>query len=339
MQQLDSLWREQGLGGPICFSWIDWLQNDALPFLGITERLLLTFTPRDPAPGQSSHVGPAGKTPALPSPSQRMQLDVRTLAHDKAAVDMKQDEHQASQQLAGPANASRAGSAYLQSRQTNGASHQALDRQYRQHQHFQGSGSISKEQAPQRGQEGRQTAHDCAAERSCNGQLGTSKHRSSSQQIHGTALNPNAHAWQPQSCPQSESGGLQAEQGHERAAVPAGKRLMQSLQPEQPVSAAGTAKLGRSARASGMADASQAQAASSPLGELEKPVSDTSTLGERLEHVSLGSRAAKSEECLDPSCDMEQVAKLFTRLAAYSKMRDRELFKEVRQYHCMYGPA
>ena len=30
---------QQGLGGPICFSWIDWLQNDALPFLGITERL------------------------------------------------------------------------------------------------------------------------------------------------------------------------------------------------------------------------------------------------------------------------------------------------------------
>ena len=51
-----------------------------------------------------------------------------------------------------------------------------------------------------------------------------------------------------------------------------------------------------------------------------------------------GSRATSSEESLDSSSDMEQIAKLFTRLAAYSKMRDRQLFKEVRR-HCLYGLA
>ena len=33
---------------------------------------------------------------------------------------------------------------------------------------------------------------------------------------------------------------------------------------------------------------------------------------------------------------MEQIAKLFASLAAYSKMRDRELFREVRQFYCSY---
>lgn len=44
-EQLQDLWREQGQGAPICFTWTDWIQNNALPFLGITERLLLTFNP------------------------------------------------------------------------------------------------------------------------------------------------------------------------------------------------------------------------------------------------------------------------------------------------------
>ena len=341
-QQLDSLWREQGVGGPICFSWIDWLQNDALPFLGITERLLLTFTPHDPAPAQSSHVGPAAKTPALPSPAQRMQLNVRALAHDKAAADMEQGESQVSQQLAGPANASQAGRAFLQSSGTIGASDQASDRQQSQHHHLQDGGSLTKEQAPQTNHQGRQTAVNGAAERSSNGQLGR-KIKGRSQSNHGTSLNPDAHAWQPhgaQSCLRGETqatseqgqgpGSLQAEQNQERAAVPAGEHIVQTLQPEQPAVAAGTAKVASPGPATGMAEIEQRWPASSHLGELGKPILGTGTHGERLEHVRLGSRATKPEQRLDSSCAMEQVAKLFTRLAAYSKMRDRELFKEVR---------
>ena len=340
MQQLDSLWQEQGLGGPICFSWIDWLQNDALPFLGITERLLLTFTPRDPAPPQSFPEGPAAEAPGLALPAQRMQPDMRALAHSKAATDMEEGGSQAGQQLAGPANASQAGRAYSQSSRTSGASHQASDRQQSQHHHFQDSGSLIEGQAPQRDHQGRQTAHIYAAERSCNGQLGASKHRSRSQSNNGAPLNPNAHAWQPcsvQSCPQSESqaaseqgqvpGRMQTEQSQAGAAVPACEHLLQTLQIEQP------------ALATGMAEAKQPQPASSRFGELEKPVPGTSTQRINLERVRLGSRAIESKQCLDPSCDMEQVAKLYTHLAAYSKMRDRELFKEVRQYHFIYGSA
>ena len=52
-----------------------------------------------------------------------------------------------------------------------------------------------------------------------------------------------------------------------------------------------------------------------------------------------GSEATKSEESLDYSSDMEHIAKLLTRLAAYSKMRDRELFREVSQCHCLCGLA
>ena len=351
-QQLDSLWREQGLGGPICFSWIDWLQNDALPFLGITERLLLTFMPHDPVPVQSSHGRLAAEAPRLPLPAQRMQPDGRALAHGKAAADKERDERQASQQLAGPADASQAHCASLQSSRMNEASHQAADRQQTQHQHFQVSGSRTKEQAPQRDHLGRQTADDCAAEQSSNAQLGMYKHISGSLSNHRASLNPNAHAWQPcgvQCClrPELQAASEQGQgpghlkgPGHEWAAVPAGEHLMQqTLQPEQSVSEAGIAKVRSSTPATGMAEAEQPWPASSHLAELEEPVSGTGTQGEHLEKVRAGSRATKSEQSLDPSSDMEQIAKLFTRLAAYSKMRDRELFKEVRKYHCLYGSA
>ncbi len=41
-QQLDRLWQEQGPGLPVGFVWIDWLQNEALPFLGLQGGLLLS---------------------------------------------------------------------------------------------------------------------------------------------------------------------------------------------------------------------------------------------------------------------------------------------------------
>lgn len=332
VQQLDSLWREQGLGGPICFSWMDWLQNDALPFLGINERLLLTFMPHDSTLAHSFHDRTAAEAPRLLLPAQREQLDSRALAHGKAAAGIVQTERQASQQLAGPANASRAGSNHLQSSQTNGVSHHAPDRQHIQHQHSQNSGSLTGGQAPQRDCKGRQTADDRAAERSSSGQLGTCKHRNRSQSHHGVPLNPKAHAWQPRDEPGQRPGRVQAEQSQDEAAVPSGEQISH---PEQAASAAGTAKLEGPAPATGMADADQPLPASSHPGELAKPVSGIGTQGEHLESMRPGSTASKSARSLDPSSDMEQIAKLFTRLAAYSKMRDRELFREVRRYQCL----
>ena len=344
-QQLDALWREQGLGGPICFSWIDWLQHDVLPFLGITERLLLTFTSHDPALVEDCHERAAAEAPRVPVPAERVQPDSGALASDKAAAGIEQDEWQASQQLAGPASASQGGGACLQRSQMNRGSHQAPDRQQTQRPHFQDNGSLTEAKAPQREHRGRQTADDCAAEQSSTGQLGRWKHKSRSQSNHGTSLNPMAHAWRPngvQSCLQSGAhaasdrgqgpGRLQAQQSPDRAAVPAGEQRMQTLQPGQPVSGAGTAKLKSSASATGMAEAAQPLPASSHLGELKEPVPAPSTPREFSGHGRAGSRATSSEPPLDSSSDMEQVAKLFTRLAAYSKMRDRELYKEVRQY-------
>ena len=41
-QQLDRLWQEQGPGLPVGYVWIDWLQNDALQFLGLQDGLMLS---------------------------------------------------------------------------------------------------------------------------------------------------------------------------------------------------------------------------------------------------------------------------------------------------------
>ena len=249
-QQLGSLWRGQGLGGPICFSWIDWLQNDVLSFLGITERLLLTFTPHDPAPSQSSHERPTAEAPRLPPPAQRMDLDVRAPAHEKAAADVEQVERQAGQQLAGPAKAPQAGSSNLQSSRMNGASRQAPDRQQTQHQHFQDNGSLIEQQAPWRYHLGRQTADDCAAERSSNGQLGMRKNVNRSQSNHGASPQSTcaclaasrvcrpAHGQSQQAASKQGQGPrrLQEEQSQQGAAVLAGKQLMQNLQPERSLS-------------------------------------------------------------------------------------------------------
>ena len=297
MQQLDTLWREQGLGGPVCFSWIDWLQNDALPFLGITERLLLTFTPHDPASAQSFPEGPAAEAPRLLLPAQPMQPGGSALT----AANMDQGERQANQRLVGSAKASQASDGSLQNNAMNGMSHQAPHRQQKKHQHSRDSGSLTEEQALWRDCQGRQRADDCAAGRSSNLQLDMCERRSRSQSSHGASLNPNAHAWQPrgmQSCRQPEPqaaseqgqgpGCLQAEQSHERAAV------------------------------------------------LEEPVSAPGTQRDDSESVRAGSRATSPEQLLDSLSDMEQIAKLYTRLATYSKMRDRELFKEVRPFYCLY---
>lgn len=42
LQQLDHLWEKQGPGLPIGFEWINWLQNEALEFLGLQDGLLLS---------------------------------------------------------------------------------------------------------------------------------------------------------------------------------------------------------------------------------------------------------------------------------------------------------
>ncbi len=49
-QQLHQLWEDQGAGFPICFTWLDWLKTEALPFLGVSSTLVLS----DPASNSSS---------------------------------------------------------------------------------------------------------------------------------------------------------------------------------------------------------------------------------------------------------------------------------------------
>jgi E3 ubiquitin-protein ligase RNF14 len=44
-QQLLALWHEQGPGGPVCYTWADWLQSSALQHLGAAEGLVLADEP------------------------------------------------------------------------------------------------------------------------------------------------------------------------------------------------------------------------------------------------------------------------------------------------------
>ena len=43
--QLSELWQEQGPGGPVCYTWADWLQSSALQHLGAADALLLEGQP------------------------------------------------------------------------------------------------------------------------------------------------------------------------------------------------------------------------------------------------------------------------------------------------------
>lgn len=52
-KQLEDLWQQQGPGLPIGFLWIDWLQNEALSFLGLQDGIFLK--PQGP-PVYSEHV-------------------------------------------------------------------------------------------------------------------------------------------------------------------------------------------------------------------------------------------------------------------------------------------
>jgi hypothetical protein len=69
-QHLAGLWREQGPGLPIGFTWIDWLQNEALSFLGWQDAFVL-FEPAGTAMEHvSSSSRPSASVAGLDSPAQ-----------------------------------------------------------------------------------------------------------------------------------------------------------------------------------------------------------------------------------------------------------------------------
>ena len=71
-RQLLRLWDEQGPGGPVCYSWVDWLQSSALACLGICESLVL---------GGSG----SGSSSAGGSGSRRLELQAGSGEQDAAA--------------------------------------------------------------------------------------------------------------------------------------------------------------------------------------------------------------------------------------------------------------
>ena len=55
-QQLLALWQEQGPGGPVCYTWADWLQCSALQHLGAAETLVLADEPATSSSSSGSTV-------------------------------------------------------------------------------------------------------------------------------------------------------------------------------------------------------------------------------------------------------------------------------------------
>lgn len=81
-QQLDRLWQEQGPGLPVGFVWIDWLQNEALQFLGLQDGLLLSGNGGF-SDSEGSQASGRGSSSSRLSPSAPEWVPGCAISHDK----------------------------------------------------------------------------------------------------------------------------------------------------------------------------------------------------------------------------------------------------------------
>jgi len=333
-QQLLELWKEQALGGPICFTWTDWLQNDALAFIGITDRLLLTFNPLEFPTAQSSHSSLAAEEHELHDPGQSAESEqsARELAScSKASADNMLSNGKLGQQLtdssAGstmPGKAVPSGTKEADSREPAGAqstrSAQSASKTNGKH-----VAHIGGEESGAGGSNARSSQHR---------RPGRRKQKDSLQSSPAKALDPKASVWQP-------PGGLKAaslpEPSTEKASHPLQYRMpsqaQQSGQKSSITKSSASVLPGSKAEQSHNSSSAQSSAEEREGECIESAAaSATSREKESVDSVAADSSRLGTPQTQTSESDMERVVKLYMHLTAYSKSRQRELFQEVRVF-------
>ena len=309
-QQLLELWKEQGPGCPVCFTWTDWLQNDALPFLCITDMLLLTFDPHALLTPESRPVPAAAGEYGL-EPCQSSEQTREPAPRSKPAADSLQADGSAGLLLAHSSACLRAPGRAL----SPSSSHKDSG----QHTEAAGASMAGRRQAARTGSPGVQASESTSRRPGRRRQTGSPQHNSA------RALDPKAAAWQPpdglEATPLPESRTAQQPSHHLQETWP--QRAQQGKQ-AMPYPAAANMP---SVLVNGQAELSQESSSAHKSAEDRQ--------NEHLENgaaelVGLGSSTAGASSTKTPGSDLDRVVQLYMHLTAYSKSRQRELFREAR---------
>ena len=314
-QQLLGLWKEQGPGCPVCFTWTDWLQNDALPFLGVTDTLLLTFDPRAVPATASSPLSLAAGEHRLNS-HQGMHQACELDPHSKPSADSLQPNGSASEQSAHNTSCLQASGRTL----TPSSSHK--DNRHGPDAAGANSASVATgKQAARTGSQG-ELASESSASRQDARRPGRRRQRGGPQR--GPALDPKAAAWQPPD-------GLEALSLPEHSTEQQPSHCLQrrglahAQQSKQAVLYPVVART-PSPVVDGQAEGSEN---SSTAHNTAQDRENGSVEGEAEESVAAGSSTAGSSPPKTSGSDLERVVQLYMRLTAYSKGRERQLFQEA----------
>lgn len=331
-QQLLELWKEQALGGPICFTWTDWLQNDALAFLGITKNLLLTFNPLEFPAAESSHSSLAAEEHEFHSSSQSAESK-RSAKESASCSEVSADNMQSNGKLGQQLTDSSAGSIMPRKAATLGTK-EADSREPAGAQSTQSAQSANKTNGKHVAHIGGQEsgAGSSSARSSQYRQPGRRKQKDSSQSSPAKALDPKANVWQP-------PGGLKAASLPEPSTETVSHLLQHRTPPQTQQSgqkssiteSSGSVLLGSKAEQSHNPSSAQPFVEEREGECIESAaVSATSREKEKVDSVAADSSRSGTPQTQTSESDMERVVKLYMHLAAYSKSRERELYQEVR---------
>ena len=315
-QQLLGLWKEQGPGGPICFTWTDWLQNDALPFLGITDTLLLKLDPHA-MPAVENGIGSLAAEERRLEPSQSNRKAAELAYGSKLSADSSPSSGSASQQLS-HSNACQEASCSASTPRTGHVNS-------RQHADSLGesdaSMASSKPVCPQLDTE---HANEGIASNSDAGRSGRRKHRGSPQMSPAKALDPRAAAWQPQDGLEAPSlpklAPAQHLRHHLQKQAPGPSRHTEQAVPDTAATAPATAHRNSKAKLREKSSSTHTDA---------EDRQNRYRATESVESGAGASSAAGASQPVSSGSDLERVVQLYLHLTAYSKSRERELFQEA----------
>ncbi len=333
-QQLLELWKEQALGGPICFTWTDWLQNDALAFLGITNRLLLTFNPLELPSAQSSHSSLAAEERELHDSSQSTeskQSARESASCSEALADNMQINGKLGQQLTDSSAGSTMPNKAVSSERKQADSREAAGAQSTQS--AQSASRTNGKHVAHIGGEESGAGSSSNARSSQYRQPGRRKEADNSQSSPAKALDPKAAVWQP-------PGGLNAASLPEPSTEKARSHSLQHRTPTQAQQSGQKSSITDSL-ASVLLGSKTEQSHNSPSAQLSAEdregegtesaaASAMNREKESVESIAADSSRSGTPQTQSSESDMERVVKLYMHLTAYSKSRERELFQEVR---------
>ena len=310
-QQLLGLWKEQGPGGPICFTWTDWLQNDALPFLGVTDTLLLTFDPHA-VPAAEGDPDSLAAGEHLLEPCQQA---AEPAAGSKPSADSLQSSGTVGQRLPHSNACQDASGSALTPRRGHLSSRQRAD--------TPGAGIASAATSKQALQtsSGGEPGSQSSASNSDARRSGRRKHRGNSHRSPAQGLDPCAAAWQPQDSREAASLAIDPQPSHSLQK----KALLPSQQTEQ-VAPATSAASPAAVHLNGRAKLSENTSSTHTAARDREDACHEPDPADSLAGCS--STAAASQPVSSKS-DLERVVELYMHLTAYSKSRERELFQEA----------